>query len=69
MSMMSGMRSASLVLDETFITGEIGLPVGVPSPVVNNMMVAPDPAMAVVLSTSLPGVQSKLRPGLVTYSP
>ena len=56
MSMMSGIRSASGVLVESFSTGAIGLPVGVPSPVVKSTRFAPAPTCAVTHSTSLPGV-------------
>jgi hypothetical protein len=38
--------------------------VGVPKPVVNSTILAPAPTSAVVLSTSLPGVQSRFSPGL-----
>src|SRR5690349_5079326 len=41
-SMMSLMRRASLELVATFITGQTGLPVGVPKPVVNKIRVAPE---------------------------
>ncbi len=64
----AGIFFASFVLEATFTTGAIGLPVGVPRPVVKSMMLAPAPASAVVLSTSLPGVHNKLSPGFVTYS-
>ena len=50
------------VLDDIFITGVIGLPVGVPRPVVKIIRLAPEPAMAVVLSTSFPGVHNKFNP-------
>jgi hypothetical protein len=53
------MRFASLVLVATFITGQTGLPVGVPNPVVNQINVAPLAAFPVVASTSLPGVHTK----------
>jgi hypothetical protein len=43
-------------LVDTLIVGQMGLPVGVPSPVVNKMSVAPDAAFPVVASVSLPGV-------------
>jgi hypothetical protein len=46
-----------LVLEETLITGLMGLPVGVPSPVVKRIKLAPLPARAVVLSTSAHGVE------------
>ena len=39
--MISDMRFANLVLVATFITGQTGLPVGVPNPVVNKIKVAP----------------------------
>src|SRR5437899_11674719 len=67
-SMMSGMRWLSAVLVEILITGAIGFPVGVPNPVVNMTMLAPEPTCAVTASTSLPGEQSKLRPDCVAYS-
>ena len=67
-SMISGILWDKVVLEETLITGLIGFPVGVPSPVVNKMIVAPLPANAVVLSTSFPGVQSTLRPQFLMYS-
>ena len=41
MSMISLIRMASLVLLDTFITGQTGFPVGVPKPVVNKISVAP----------------------------
>ena len=66
-SMMSAMRSASVELVEIFTTGATGLPVGVPRPVVKSTRFAPAPACAVTHSTSLPGVQSRLSPGVVAY--
>ena len=63
-----GIRCASLVLEETLITGVTGFPVGVPRPVVKRMMLAPEPARPVVDSTSLPGVQRRFNPGMLTYS-
>jgi hypothetical protein len=62
------MRFANAVLLDTFIVGQTGLPVGVPNPVVNKISVAPDAALPVVASTSLPGVQTKLKPGFVAIS-
>ena len=56
------------VLVETFITGTAGLPVGVPSPVVNKIKFAPDPANPVVDSTSFPGVHKRFNPGLTSCS-
>ena len=56
-SIISGIFSANLVLEETLITGLMGLPVGVPSPVVKRIKLAPLPARAVVLSTSAHGVE------------
>src|SRR5262249_12611458 len=68
MSMMSGILCARLQFVEILITGAMGLPVGVPKPVVNNPPLAPDPTCALTPSTSLPGVQSKVRPGFLAYS-
>ena len=48
-----------------FITGAIGLPVGVPSPVVNTTTCAPPPTMPVTDSTSSPGVSMTVSPLLV----
>ncbi|MNW10533.1 hypothetical protein D3C71_2077740 [compost metagenome] len=62
-SIMSAICVASFVLVATLMTGQMGLPVGVPSPVVNKINVAPDAVFPVVASTSLPGVQTKLSPG------
>jgi hypothetical protein len=56
------------VLVDNFSTGVIGLPVGVPRPVVNKTMFAPEPTSAVVDSISLPGVHSRFNPGFVTFS-
>jgi hypothetical protein len=67
MSIMSGILSAVAVLVDSLITGVTGFPVGVPNPVVNKTMVAPEPTSAVVLYTSLPGVQSRFKPGFVTF--
>ena len=50
------------------MVGQTGLPVGVPSPVVNKINVAPDAALPVVASTSLPGVQTRLSPGFIAGS-
>ena len=58
---------ANLVLLEILITGLTGFPVGVPKPVEKRMRFAPEPAIAVVDSTSFPAVQSKLSPSLVTH--
>ena len=66
--MMSLMRSAIVVLVEILITGAIGLPVGVPRPVVNRTMFDPAPTCAVTLSTSFPGVHCRLNPRAETYS-
>ena len=66
--MMSGIRFISAELEPTLTTGVIGLPVGVPSPVEKRIMLAPDPARAVVLSTSFPGVHYKEIPSLQAYS-
>src|SRR5687767_4872213 len=56
-SIISAILFASFELVATLIVGQTGLPVGVPKPVVNNIKVAPDAALPVVASTSLPGVQ------------
>ena len=45
---------------EILTTGATGLPVGVPRPVVKRMRLTPAPTCAVTLSTSLPGVHSRL---------
>ena len=55
-------------LVESFTTGAMGLPVGVPSPVVNKTTLAPAPTCAVTHSTSFPGVHCRLSPGSVEYS-
>src|SRR5690348_1055957 len=68
MSMMSGIRAASAVLVDSLMTGAIGFPVGVPSPVVNKTKLAPAPTWAVTHSTSLPGVHCRLSPGNFEYS-
>ena len=52
------------MLVASLTTGAIGLPVGVPRPVVKSTTLAPAPTCAVVASTSLPGVQSRLSPGV-----
>src|SRR5215472_16067180 len=67
-SMMSAMRAASCEFVEIFTTGAIGLPVGVPRPVVNNTTLAPAAVCAVTHSTSLPGVHSRFSPGRVANS-
>ena len=67
-SMISGILCAKVVFDAILTTGAMGFPVGVPKPVVNKIRLAPDPASAVVLSTSLPGVHSRFNPGFVAYS-
>ena len=67
-SIISFIRVARAVFVEIFIVGAAGLPVGVPRPVVNKMSVAPDAALPVVASTSLPGVQTRLNPGFATGS-
>ena len=61
-SIRSGNFSASSVLVDIFSVGVIGFPVGVPRPVEKTIKFAPDPAMAVVDSTSPPGVQRSERP-------
>src|SRR5262245_19467110 len=66
--MMSGIRCFNSELVAIFRTGQIGLPVGGPSPVVKSTMFAPDPTSAVTDSTSFPGVQSRFNPGAVAYS-
>ena len=65
MSMMSCMRCARFEFVESFTTGAIGLPVGVPSPVVNKTTLAPAPnlrrhAFDVVSRRALQ-IQSRLR--------
>lgn len=50
------------------MTGQTGFPVGVPRPVEKRMRLHQDAAMAVVDSTSFPGVQRRVRPGLVQGS-
>jgi hypothetical protein len=40
----------------------------VPKPVVKTTTLQPEPARAVVLSTSFPGVHSKFKPGFVIFS-
>src|SRR5579859_695029 len=67
-SIMSGMRCASLELVETLTTGAMGLPVGVPNPVVKSTTLEPEPTLPVTASTSLPGVHSRFKPGSVAYS-
>ncbi|MNH42859.1 hypothetical protein D3C86_1536440 [compost metagenome] len=67
-SMISLILLNNLVLLDILTTGAIGFPVGVPNPVVKSTILAPEPTSAVVDSTSLPGVQSKFKPGLVTFS-
>ena len=67
-SMMSFILSNKLVLLDIFKTGDIGLPVGVPRPVVKIIILQPDPARPVVLSTSFPGVQTKFKPVLLIFS-
>ena len=67
-SIISFIFFANIELVATFITGQTGLPVGVPNPVVNKMSVAPEAAFPVVASTSLPGVHTRLKPGLVAAS-
>ena len=67
-SIISGILNAKAELVAIFITGQIGFPVGVPNPVVNKMRVAPAAAFPVVASTSLPGVQTKFKPGMVVGS-
>src|SRR6266852_2036130 len=55
-SIMSDMRRARSEFVEILTTGGIGLPVGVPNPVVNRTTLVPAPACAVTHSTSFPGV-------------
>ncbi|MNI08928.1 hypothetical protein D3C73_619800 [compost metagenome] len=66
--MISDMWVASRLLVAILIVGQIGLPVGVPRPVVNSMRVAPAATFPVVASTSLPGVQTRLSPALFAGS-
>src|SRR6266404_4466246 len=68
MSMMSGMRRAKSEFVDSLMTGAMGLPVGVPRPVVNKTKFAPAPTCAVTHSTSLPGVHCKFKPGCEEYS-
>src|SRR5450432_2126727 len=68
MSMMSAMRSARVEFVDSLMTGVIGFPVGVPSPVVNRTTLAPAPTCAVTHSTSFPGVHCRFNPGAVEYS-
>src|SRR6188768_1451404 len=68
MSITSFIRCVNFELLDTLIVGAMGFPVGVPNPVVNNIMVQPEPANAVVDSTSLPGVHNKCNPGLIICS-
>ena len=63
---MSGSLCATEVFVEILMTGLTALPVGVPSPVEKIISVACAPAMAVVDSTSLPGVHSRFSPGFDT---
>jgi hypothetical protein len=58
-SVLSGMLGGGDRVAGTLMTGAMGLPVGVPKPVVKSTTVAPEPTSAVVDSTSLPGVQSR----------
>src|SRR5262249_14354446 len=67
-SMMSCMRWARLPFVESFTTGVMGFPVGVPRPVVNKTMLAPAPTCAVTHSTSFPGVHWRFSPGSREYS-
>ena len=53
---------------QSYTTGAIGFPVGVPKPVVNSTTLAPAPTCAVTHSTSFPGVHCKFRPATVEYS-
>ena len=57
-----GHRPAVRALPVIFITGAIGLPVGVPRPVVNTTTCAPPPTMPVTDSTSSPGVSMTVSP-------
>ncbi|MNF89106.1 hypothetical protein D3C84_716180 [compost metagenome] len=68
-SIISDIFLANSVLDDIFTTGAIGLPVGVPKPVVNNTILAPEPTIAVVHSTSFPGVHNNVKPASLIYSP
>jgi hypothetical protein len=61
--MISPILFVSAELVATLMVGQTGLPVGVPNPVVKRISVAPLAALPVVASTSLPGVQTRLRPG------
>ena len=67
-SIISAILLYKLVLEETFKTGTAGFPVGVPKPVVNKIILAPEPASAVVDSTSFPGVHKRFKPGIVICS-
>ena len=67
-SIISAILLYKLVLEETLITGTAGFPVGVPKPVVNKIIFAPDPASAVVDSTSFPGVHKRFKPGIIVCS-
>jgi altronate hydrolase len=51
-----------------FTTGTAGFPVGVPRPVVNKRIFAPEPTNPVVDSTSLPGVHNRFKPECITCS-
>ena len=63
MSIMSAMRPASALLVATLITGQIGLPVGVPRPVVNKISVAP------LAAWGWSGLHQRWRWGLLLLSP
>src|SRR5262249_10186991 len=67
-SMIAGIRRANSEFVEILITGAIGLPVGVPSPVVKRTTFAPEPTCAETDSTSLPGVHKRFKPAVVAYS-
>lgn len=68
-SIISGIRCTRSWLEDTFKTGAIGFQVGVPRPVVKITMFAPEPIMAMVLSTSFPSAHNRFSPGVVIYSP
>ena len=61
-SMLSAICRAVRALPVILITGAIGLPVGVPSPVVKTTTCAPPPTMPVTDSTSSPGVSITVSP-------
>ena len=63
-SMLSAICFAVRALPVILMTGAMGLPVGVPRPVVKTTTCAPPPTMPVTDSTSSPGVSITVRPGL-----